>query len=463
MKVFMLGWEFPPHISGGLGTACQGLTRALNQAGVEVVFALPTCVPYAPGCCVSLRTPASLEERRARRCAEGPPYPFSPGEARTTLRPVAAALQPYGTPHRFEQARGAQGPGDSLEGRCPTAADRPPVSCSGPGRPYEGDLLAQVRRYAELATEVAEGEEFDVVHAHDWMTYPAGLAVARQTGKPLAVHVHSTEFDRCGDHPDPRVCEIERAGMHAADRVLCVSYFTWRTVCQRYGVAPEKAVVVHNGVDAPGGEVLNSRPIARSEKVVLFLGRITLQKGPEYFLRAAKRVLEKLPDVRFVLAGSGDLFGRIVELSAALGIGRHVTFTGFLNGREVSRAFGIADLYVMPSVSEPFGIAPLEALAHNVPVIVSRQSGVSEVLRHALKVDFWDIDEMADKMVAVLTRPALHESLRRNGAMEVRKLTWSAAAQRCIDVYQALSAGAARWNGLLAAGSQGSLTAAAAG
>ena len=439
MKVFMLGWEFPPHISGGLGTACQGLTKALNEAGVEIVFVLPTGVPCGQAGHVLMRTPASL----GQRCGPGTTRQASlsdlPGQARTEMHRVAAVLQPYATPQGLQTLSSKSSGETCREGRCGEVAQLPRGSF-GQGRTgqYQGDLLVQVNKYAAMAVDLAESEAFDVVHAHDWMTFPAGLAVAGRTGKPLVVHVHSTEFDRSGEHVNQQVYDIERAGMQGAHRVLCVSHFTRRIVVDRYGVSPDKAEVAHNGVDAPDAEVLNFTPIKRREKLVVFLGRITMQKGPEHFLRAAKRVLEKVQDVRFVIAGNGDLFGRVVELAAALGIGRHVTFTGFLNGRDVSRLLRMADLYVMPSVSEPFGIAPLEALAHDVPVIVSKQSGVSEVLRHALKVDFWDIDEMANKMVAVLKRPALHQTLRENGGIEVRTLTWANAARKCLDVYGGL-------------------------
>ena len=435
----MLGWEFPPHISGGLGTACHGLTRALNEAGVEVVFVVPTSVPCGQASHVTLRTAESLAQCAASGAMSRASLSAAPGHARTEMHRVAAVLQPYGSPQSFQSLSSRSSVETCREGRCGEASQLPRGSfCHGPTGQYQGDLLTQVSKYAAMAADLAESEAFDVVHAHDWMTFPAGLAVAGRTGKPLIVHVHSTEFDRSGEHVNQQVYDIERAGMHGADRVLCVSHFTRRTVVDRYAVSPDKAGVAHNGVDPPDAEVLNFTPIKRREKLVVFLGRITTQKGPEYFLRAAKRVLEKVQDIRFVIAGDGDLFGRVVELTAALGIGRHVTFTGFLNARDVSRVLRMADLYVMPSVSEPFGIAPLEALAHDVPVIVSKQSGVSEVLRHALKVDFWDIDEMANKMVAVLKRPALHQALRENGGIEVRALTWANAARKCMDTYYAL-------------------------
>lgn len=294
--------------------------------------------------------------------------------------------------------------------------------------------MTAAARYAALVLSACRGERFDVVHAHDWMTYPAGLAIARLTRTALVVHVHSTEFDRSGTNVNQAIYDVERRGMHGADRVICVSYLT-RSIClARYGVEPAKAKVVYNGVEAsePLGELARVRS---KDKIVLFLGRITMQKGPEYFIEAARLVLQKMENVKFVVAGSGDMARRMIELAAECGIGHKVLFTGFLRGRDVSRVFEMADCYVMPSVSEPFGIAPLEAICHNTPVIISKQSGVSEVLTHALKVDFWDTREMADKILAVLRHPPLSQTLRDHGAFEVRSLTWEGAAEKCVRVY----------------------------
>jgi glycosyltransferase involved in cell wall biosynthesis len=264
------------------------------------------------------------------------------------------------------------------------------------------------------------------------------------------VHVHSTEFDRSGERVNQAVYDIEREGMHAADAVVAVSGRTRQMCVERYGVAPQKVSVVYNAVDPPpeaGPDAAPEGRIKTGDKVVLFLGRITMQKGPEYFLAAAKKVLEKIPDVKFVMAGAGDMVHRMVELAAGLGIGHRVLFTGFLSGEEVDRAFQRADLYVMPSVSEPFGITPLEALGHDVPVIISKQSGVSEVLSHVLKVDFWDIHELANKMIAVLRHGALHRLLRENGSQEVRRFSWLTAARQCVAVYRRAMAWRAAWGG----------------
>jgi len=302
---------------------------------------------------------------------------------------------------------------------------------------YGGNMLAEISRYATAAVKLAQQEEFDVVHAHDWMTYPAGIAVAAVTGKPLVVHVHSTEFDRSGDHVNQPLYDIERKGMHAADKIIAVSHLTRNIIISRYGVMGEKVEVVYNGVERNGDSGLDFDKvgIAGNEKIVLFLGRITMQKGPEYFLMAAKKVLEVMDNVKFVMAGSGDMMGRVIEMAAAMGIGHKVLFTGFLQGEDVRKVFEMADLYVMPSVSEPFGIAPLEALNHDVPVLISKQSGVAEVLTHVLKADFWDVKEIANKVLAVLRYPPLHMTLREHGNFEVRKLTWEDTAKKCAQIY----------------------------
>ena len=419
-----------------MGTACYGLTKALDELGVEVTFVLPTAVPITAGAeagHVTMRGTGRVKVRGA-----------APGEFQhLRIRRVEAALQAYGTPEKYEQAvRSASGePGlEATEAGASgvgaeTAGGFVHVGISGQ---YEGDLMDQVRRYARMATDIALREPFEVVHAHDWMTFPAGLSVAGVTGKPLVVHVHSTEFDRSGDHVNQQVYDIERAGMHGADKVICVSNFTRNIVVNRYGVPPHKATVVYNAVEAGEGNGGPTGVLKRNERIVLFLGRITMQKGPEYFLAAAKKVLEKMPNVRFVMAGSGDMIRRTIEMVALMGIGQNVTFTGFLRGADVDRVFQMADLCVMPSVSEPFGIAPLEALSHNVPVIISKQSGVSEVLTHVLKVDFWDINEMANKILAVLRHPPLQRVLREHGGGEIRKLSWKDSATKCKQVYESL-------------------------
>ncbi|HUW20056.1 MAG TPA: glycosyltransferase [Sedimentisphaerales bacterium] len=421
MKTFMLGWEFPPFISGGLGTACYGLTKAMGRLGMQITFVLPKAGTGGHASHVRMLS--------AQGCTE---IEELSELKNVTFRTIASSLRPY-------VASGAHG---RRSMRCGSQQERESGHIHGwyweqAGRPenYGGDMFQEIQRYAARAGEIATMEQFDIIHAHDWMTYPAGIAVAKASGKPLIVHVHSTEFDRSGEHVNQMVYDIEREGMHAAARVIAVSNYTRTIIVNRYGVPPEKVEVVYNGVESSSNGYAQALP-ERTDKIVLFLGRITMQKGPEYFLAAAKRVLEKIDNVKFVMAGDGDMLYRSIEQAAQLGIGHKVVFTRFLRGDDVDRIYRMADLYVMPSVSEPFGIAPLEALQRNVPVLISKQSGIAEVLKHGLKVDFWDINQMANKIAAVLKYPPLRTALRENGHVEAYRFRWEDAAARVKQIYE---------------------------
>jgi glycogen(starch) synthase len=417
IKTLMLGWEFPPFISGGLGTACYGLTKAMDRLGMQVTFVLPRMKPvrFVGGAAIAGGSERSLE-------------PLQQEFANIRFRPVSSNLAPYG---RFcSPAQTARQVTAAVEAEL---SEEP----SGGPAPYGPNICEEVQRYALRVAKVAQSEEFDIIHAHDWMTFPAGIAVAAHSRKPLVVQVHSTEFDRSGAHVNQYVYDIERQGMHAATKVIAVSNYTRNIVVNRYAVPAEKVEVVYNGIESSDfteAPPLQAGPPKR-DKVVLFLGRITMQKGPEYFLYAAKRVLEKEKNVKFIMAGDGDRLCGAIELAAWLGIGHRVFFTRFLRGAEVDKAYRMADLYVMPSVSEPFGLAPLEALRNNVPVLISKQSGIAETLQNALKADFWDIDEMANQIVAVLRHPPLQETLRVNGHKEVLKFRWEDSATRVNDIY----------------------------
>lgn len=421
MRVFMLGWEFPPFISGGLGTACYGLTKALDQLGIDVIFCLPKMVESSYTTHVKLLTPTSLPAADTLKLNELKNVKF---------RTIPSTLQPYSTPDIYKQRIA-----EILRQKQALHGGNTSSAFIG-GMHYSGNMYDEVHRYAALAAELATSEQFDVIHAHDWMTYPAGVAVAAISRKPLVVHVHSTEFDRSGENINQMIYDIERMGMEQADKVIAVSYFTRSIIISRYGISGDKVEVVYNGVERNGSGTLPETDTDSDEKIVLFLGRITMQKGPEYFLQAAKKVLDVMNNVRFVMAGSGDLMHRAVEMAAGLGIGQKILFTGFLCGQDVQKIYEMADLYVMTSVSEPFGIAPLEALNNDVPVIISKQSGVSEVLTHALKVDFWDVNEIANKIIAVLKYPPLGITLRNYGNSEVRKLRWRDSAAKCLKIYE---------------------------
>ncbi len=464
MKVLMLGWEFPPFISGGLGTACYGLTRAMSQLGnVDVTFVLPKPVRSVSSTHVRLVAPDTPRVPKT----VGPANPAdSAPETAWTLEGIdhvtfrsgqlegfdpytqpAPALQTASSrtrPARFRIAR----PGEQTaagqtsktqQGQQPQEKEKK-ESVVSTGEVYASDMRREVENYRSMVLDLIEDTEFDVIHAHDWMTYLAGVAAADLSGKPLVVHLHSTEFDRSGVHVNQWIYDIERAGMHAADKVIAVSHLTKGIAVSRYGVPGEKVEVVYNAVEMNGltGKINSRLPaaIGRDEKIVLFLGRVTMQKGPEYFLSAARKVLDVMDNVRFIIAGSGDMIRRTVELAVNMGIGHKVLFTGFLRGDDVAKVYKMADVYVMPSVSEPFGIAPLEALSHDVPTIISKQSGVSEVLKHVLKVDFWDIDEMANKIIAVLRHPPLRDMLKQHSTVELRKFSWFDSARQCVKVYE---------------------------
>jgi glycosyltransferase involved in cell wall biosynthesis len=302
---------------------------------------------------------------------------------------------------------------------------------------YGENLAKEVARYALIGSRIAEIHEHDIIHAHDWLTYPAGISAKTISGKPLIVHVHATEFDRSGESINPYVFEVEKAGMEAADKVITVSNLTRNTVIERYGIHPDKVVTIHNAVlDRETDWIATDKPI--KEKIVTFLGRITFQKGPDYFVEAAHRVLQKDENVRFVMAGTGDMLHRMVRRVAELRIGHRFHFTGFLKGDEVFRMFSMSDVYVMPSVSEPFGISPLEAMRSQVPVIISKQSGVSEILNHAIKVDFWDIDAMADAIYALIHYQGISKLFIRYGKEEVENLKWDNVAALVIQEYNQL-------------------------
>ena len=419
----MLGWEFPPFISGGLGTACYGLTRAMDSLGVKVSFVLPKVVSDEYTSHVKLLTPGTRKRHTSS---------YSMKELKNVMfHTIASPLQPYTLPEEYDVVDEHTQQVREQIGLTHVVSDE---ECNG--MHYGQDMYSEVHRYAAVAASLSLDESFDLIHAHDWMTYPAGIATAAATGKPLVIHVHSTEFDRSGEHVNQMIYDIERAGMERADKIIAVSHYTRNIIISRYGIPGEKIEVVYNGVESNGSWSLMSTGIERDEKIVLFLGRITMQKGPEYFLRAAQKVIEVMDNVKFVMAGSGDMMNRTINMAAELGIGNKVLFTGFLRGDEVRQIYQMADLYVMPSVSEPFGIAPLEAMNHDVPVIISKQSGVSEVLTHALKVDFWDVDEIANKIVAVLKYPPLQLTLRNHGNFEVRKLRWTDSARKCASIYE---------------------------
>jgi glycosyltransferase involved in cell wall biosynthesis len=411
MRILMFGWEFPPHMSGGLGTACYGMTKALVGRGHQILFVLPSAIEEACSSHVELLSASRIpiSEESERRLA-----------ANFDLRRIRSSLRPY------MRSTGTAAP------RARRSGNRSLVDLTGQ---YGPDLLSEVVRYGTVAGAVGVERTFDVIHAHDWMSVFAGLRAKSSSGKPLILHIHALEYDRSGENINRDIFEIERWGMSQADAVVAVSHYTKGRIVELYGIPAEKIFVVHNAVSR--SEAQSSLQVVKIpvRKIVLFLGRITFQKGPDYFVEAAARLLRQIPDLTFVMAGSGDMMIRMVERVAELGIGQHFHFTGFLRGEDVERMFAMSDLYVMPSVSEPFGISPLEAMMYDVPVILSKPSGVAEVLRHAPQVDFWDVDGLAEKMASLLSDPELARQVVEDCRTEMQRIHWDRAAEELESIY----------------------------
>jgi glycosyltransferase involved in cell wall biosynthesis len=423
MRVLMFGWEFPPHISGGLGTASYGLTKGMATLDdLEVIFVVPKEWGDEDQSMVRLvganRVPMSL--RRV--------YYKGFRQAIEKIE-VSSRIVPYTDPEDFWKMTRSEVSGYNMFVH---TDGKGMVEFSGH---YDCNLMDEINKYAIVASVIAEENEFDIIHAHDWLAYPAGIAAMEVSGKPLVIHVHATDFDRSGGSVNPDVYRIEKRGMDAASKIITVSNLTRDIVIHKYFISPDKVETVYNAVDPVK---ISERMLLKKgfdEKVVTFLGRITMQKGPEYFIEAAYKVLQVMDNVRFVMAGSGDMMERMMRRAAALKITDRFHFTGFLKGADVFQLLDMSDVYIMPSVSEPFGISPLEAMQSNVPVIISKQSGVAEILTHAVKTDFWDIDAMADSIYGILNYPALANMFIKKGKEEVIRLKWDNSAKHVKDIY----------------------------
>jgi glycosyltransferase involved in cell wall biosynthesis len=422
MKILMFGWEFPPHISGGLGTACYGLTKGLVKNDTEILFVVPKAYGDEDTSAARFVNASDVE-------TVGTQIELEKLWGNVSFVQIDSNLVPYVDEKEFNLCASI----DKVEKR--EGIFRHKYNFTGK---YGTNLMEEVARYALVAATIAKNNVFDVIHAHDWLTYAAGIMAKRVSGKPLVIHVHATEFDRTGENVNPNVFNIEKQGMEQADKIITVSNLTRNIVINKYGIDPKKVVTVHNAVDFYGREEFEVKRNV-DDKIITFLGRITYQKGPEYFIEAAYKVIERCNNVRFVMAGSGDMMKKMVRRVAKLGMGTRFHFTGFLKGDEVQQMFALSDVYVMPSVSEPFGISPLEAMRSNIPVIISKQSGVSEVLKYAIKVDFWDVDAMADLMYGLVTYPSLSKFFVRNGQEEVNSLKWENAAMKIKKIYNQIA------------------------
>jgi len=424
MKVLMFGWEFPPHISGGLGTACYGLTKGLaGLKNIDVLFVVPKMFGDEDQSIIKLKGANTVPVSKTQIEFEGTQKKMETIE-------IKSDIVPYLSEEDFWELKKKRFPAKT---RFIQTDNGFKINFSGK---YGDGLIEEIKNYALVAEIIANENTFDLIHSHDWLTYPAGIAAKNKTGKPLIIHVHATEFDRSGGNINPVVYSIEREGMEMADKIIAVSNLTRNTIIEKYYIPPEKIEIVYNAVDSsPRKHNLNFRK-NENEKIVTFLGRITMQKGPEYFVEAAYLVLKKMENVRFVMAGSGDKMTTMIKRVAELGIADKFHFTGFLKEDAVAEMFRLSDVCVMPSVSEPFGIVPLEAMQAGVPVIISNQSGVSEILDHAIKIDFWDTYAMADSIYGLLKYPSMSKHLKKAGKIEAGKMKWDNSAQQVSKIYR---------------------------
>ncbi len=427
MKVLMFGWEFPPYMSGGLGTACLGLTKGLSALDVNITFVLPKIQGEYHNSKIKMLGPENIKVEDYEDdniCTER----F--GHVKKYLK-VDSFLHPYMDEESYKETIKTIKQNKEKHQKVRSILSE----LSGN---YGEDLFSEVVRYSKIARVIAIKEEFDVIHAHDWMTYLAGIEAKKQSGKSLIVHIHATEFDRSGDNINQDIYAIEKAGFEMADRIIAVSYRTKDMVIKKYGIRPDKVSVVHNGVESHPLQKVERKKLPsmfNGDRIVLFLGRITMQKGPEYFIEAAQKVIEKVPNIRFVMAGSGDMARKMIEKMASLKIQDKFHFTGFLEEEERDRLFAMSDLYIMPSVSEPFGITPLEAMRYNIPIIISKQSGISEIVDHVTKIDFWDVSKMSKAIIKILKDPNREEKIEKLNQKALERINWDKSAKSVLDIY----------------------------
>ena len=415
MKVLMFGWEFPPHISGGLGTASYGLTKGFVQQGdVEIKFCIPK--PYGD------------EDNSFLRIVAMNSVPIVWKDVNHDY--VNSRVGKVMTPEEYYRYREHIYSDFSY-------MHTNDLGCMEFAGGYPDNLHDEINNYSIIAGVVARTEEFDIIHSHDWLTYPAGIHAKQVSGKKLVIHVHATDFDRSRGNVNPTVYAIEKNGMDNADHIFCVSELTRQTVIHKYHQHPDKVSTLHNAVTPLSQDILDIEPKKiPGEKVVTFLGRITMQKGPEYFVEAAAQVLKKTKNIRFCMAGSGDMMNDMIRLVAQRGISDRFHFPGFMRGRQVYECLKASDVYIMPSVSEPFGISPLEAMQCDVPTIISKQSGCAEILDKFIKTDYWDINAMADAIYSICNNDSLYEYLKVEGRKEVDSITWEDVALRLRKMYE---------------------------
>lgn len=433
----MFTWEFPPFISGGLGMACYGMVRSLLKLGISVDLVLPTKemvyfplvneldVDLMPVKFVDSKRQQDFEVLRFETIKEKLDYigVTTHPESYLQLGDIMNFIQSFSREVNTNEVTLS----DSEK-----LIEEMAFNLIG-----DEDLIQKVQEYTIRAQQIAQVLQYDLIHAHDWLCYPAGMLAKQLSGKKLVVHIHATEFDRSGGPGDERIHNIEYSGMSYADRVIAVSQYTAQMIMSRYKIDSGKIRIVHNAFSIDPKLELTKERIFKSP-TVLFLGRITLQKGPDYFLEVADKVIETHPNTKFIVAGTGDMGRRLLRKSASLRLKNKFLFTGFLNRKQVERILRASDIYVLPSVSEPFGIAPLEAMAYGVTSIISKQSGVAEVVNHAFKIDFWDIDRMADTICYLIDNPEACKKIGIDGQQEVNLILWDEAAEKIKAVYTSM-------------------------
>ena len=414
MKVLMFGWEFPPHILGGLGTASYGLTKGMSkQRDIEISF----CIPK----------PWGDEDQSFLRIIGMNSVPIVWRDVNWDQ--VKSRVGGYMDPQLYYDLR------DHIYADF-NYMHTNDLGCMEFSGRYPDNLHEEINNYSIVAGVVARQQEFDIIHSHDWLTYPAGIHAKQVSGKPLVIHVHATDFDRSRGNVNPTVYAIEKNGMDHADHIMCVSELTRQTVINKYYQDPRKVSTVHNAVTPLPQEILDIIPEKKpNEKVVTFLGRLTMQKGPEYFVEAASLVLQRTKNIRFCMAGNGDMMEKMIRLVAERGIADRFHFPGFMKGKQVYECLKASDVSVMPSVSEPFGISPSEAMQCSVPTIISKQSGCAEILDKCIKVDYWDIHALADAMYSICTYPAMYQYLHDEGKVEVDGITWEDVGLKVRRIY----------------------------
>jgi len=407
----MFGWEFPPHTVGGLGNVTYHLTNALVELGLQLTLFLPVNAKSknVRVVCANLSV----------NCIETVLLPY--------MNEASYRLAVKNMQTEYSQIYGSEQNGKSSFVINQLFMDK------GYAQIYGGNLFEEVERFAQKCRPLIQKENFDVIHCHDWLTFKAGLVAKEMTGKPLILHVHTTELDRSCGGRNQRAFDIEKECFDKADKIIAVSHYTKNKIVDGYGIDPEKIEVVHNAIQFNGQRSVKN---GKRRKVVLYFGRLSLHKGPDYFIKAARKVLEYEPDAMFVVAGGGELLPELINMACQMGIASKVLFTGKITDEEVHKIYEAADVYVMPSVSEPFGITALEAASHGTPIIISKNSGAKEVLKHCLEVDFWDTEEMANKIISLLRYPQLSNEMAVNAYKELDRISWKKQAEEVIKIYQ---------------------------